>query len=80
MVFLEAAKVAAISYCEGQTGIKKENLDKYEDITIAVLALISDMWDNRSVKAEKSNLNPVIATILSMHCENLLPTPDCEVI
>lgn len=70
---LEAMKVAAVNYCKGYTGLSEEELDKHEDITIAVLVLISDMWDNRSMTIERSNPNRVIDTILGMHSVNLLP-------
>ena len=74
LIMLETMKKAAISYCCGQTGLEKEQLDEHEDIAIAVLSLIADMWDNRSATTEKtSNVNRTVDTILSMHCINLLP-------
>ena len=72
---LEAMKVAAINYCIGYTGLNAEVLDEHEDVTIAVLTLISDMWDNRSMTIDRSNTNRVIDTILGMYCVNLVPTP-----
>ena len=76
---LEAIKAAAINYCIGYTGLEEEKLDDYEDVTIAVLTLISDMWDNRSMTVDRSNPNRAIDTILGMHSINLLPTEDEEV-
>lgn len=73
---IEAIKVASISFCCEYTGLKVEELDNHEDVTIAVLTLISDMWDERSMTVDKSNVNRVIDTILSMHCVNLLPSSD----
>lgn len=67
-------KKAAIAYCVEYTGLKEEEMNEKEDITIAVLTLISDMWDNRSMTVERSNTNKVIDTILGMHCVNLLPS------
>lgn len=78
MVLISAMKEAAIGYVVGQTGLKKEEIDNYEDITIAVLDLISDMWDNRSMTIDRANLNIVADTILYMHSRNLLPTPEGE--
>lgn len=75
---IKAMQAAAIQYCVGQTGLTKESLDEHEDITIAVLTLISDMWDNRAMTVERSNVNRVVDTILGMHAINLLPTPDEE--
>lgn len=78
LTLIQAMQAAAVSYCVGQTGLTKEEMDEHEDITIAVLTLISDMWDNRSMSIDRSNINRVIDTILGMHCINLLPTPDEE--
>lgn len=71
-------KVAAVNYCIGYTGLSVDELDEHEDITIAVLTLISDMWDNRSMTVDRANVNRVIDTILGMHCVNLVPSPDKE--
>lgn len=77
---LNAIKKAAIEYCKSQTGLAEIEIDKHEDIAVAVLALISDMWDNRSMSVQKSNVNRVVDSILGMHRTNLVPTPDTEVI
>lgn len=79
LMLLSAMQVAAVAYVAGQTGLTKEELDEHEDISIAVLNVISDMWDNRSMTIDRSNLNIVADTILYMHSRNLLPTPDGEV-
>lgn len=78
MILIAAMKVAAINYCIGYTGLSVDGLDEHEDITIAVLTLISDMWDNRSMTVDRANVNRVIDTILGMHCVNLVPSPDKE--
>ena len=70
---LEAMKSAAITYVHGYTGLKVEEIDKHEDITIVILSLISDMWDNRSLTVDKANSNKLIDSILSMHSINYLP-------
>ena len=79
MAIIEAMKKAAIEFCKNQTGLSEEELDKHEDITIVVLTLISDMWDNRSMTVQKNNANTIIDAILGMHRTNLVPTPDAEV-
>lgn len=38
-------KKAAVEFCKGYTGLTEEQLDEHEDITIAVLMLIADMYD-----------------------------------
>lgn len=70
---LEGMKASAISYCTGYTGLNEADLDLYEDITVAVLSIVSDMWDNRSFTVEKAILNPLIDNILGLHSINLLP-------
>jgi len=79
-VLLETIKKAAIEYCKSQTGLVEAEIDKHEDITVAVLTLISDMWDNRSMTVQKNSANIVVDTILGMHRTNLLPTPDAGVV
>lgn len=70
---LTAIKTAAVNYCSQYTGLSENDLNNYEDITIACLVLISEMWDNRSISAEQSSgSNVVIENILSMHAKNLL--------
>lgn len=63
---------AAVEYVKGYTGLDDASIDAHEDITIAVLVLISDMYDNRQMTVDKSNVNRVVDTILWMHCINLL--------
>ena len=70
---LDALQSAAVSYCCGYTGLTEAQLDEHEDITIAVLMLISDMYDNRQRYVDKANLNRTVETILGMHSVNLLP-------
>lgn len=73
VALLMAIKTAAVNYCSQYTGLSESDLNDYEDITIACLVLISDMWDNRSILAERSSgSNVVIENILSMHTKNLL--------
>lgn len=54
------------------TGRTAEELDNYQDFVIVVLILCQDMWDNRTLYIDKSNLNKVVDTILGMHSVNLL--------
>lgn len=60
------------------TGRTAQELDSYQDVVIVVLILCQDMWDNRTLNVDKSNLNKVVETILNMHCNNLLPTVDAN--
>ena len=62
----------SIDYISKYTGVAKENLDNYNDMVIVVFILCQDMWDNRTMYVDNSNLNKVVETILGMHCINLL--------
>lgn len=54
------------------TGRTTEELDNFQDFIIVVLILCQDMWDNRTLYVDKTNLNKVVETILGMHSVNLL--------
>lgn len=78
---INAIMEAAKSYISGYTGIKKElnseedtskTIDDYDDFYIAFMVLCQDMYDNRSLYVEKSNVNKTVSCILAMHCTNLL--------
>ena len=58
---------ASMAYVKAYTGLDAAGLDLHEDITVAVLILCQDMYDNRSMYTEKSSLNQVAEKILSMH-------------
>ncbi|WP_320972203.1 head-tail connector protein [Enterocloster bolteae] len=69
---LSILQKAAMDYVKGYTGLDEAAIDTHEDITIAVLVLISDMYDNRQMTVDKNNVNRVVDTILGMYCVNLL--------
>lgn len=69
---LAVIQKAAVEYVKGYTGLDDVEIDTHEDITIAVLVLISDMYDNRQMTVDKGNVNRVVDTILGMYCINLL--------
>ena len=71
-VLLEAERVASIAYVKTYTGLTDTQMDEHEDLSIAVLCLISDMYDNRQMYVDKSNVNRVVDTILSMYSVNLI--------
>ena len=47
-------------------------MDSNADFVIAVLVLVQDMWDNRTLYVDNSNINHVVESILSLHAVNLL--------
>lgn len=61
------------SFMANYTGHTIEELDSYNDFIIVVLILCQDMWDNRTLYVDNTNLNKVVDTILGMHSINLLP-------
>ena len=62
------------TFISNYTGRTIGELDNYQDFIIVVLILCQDMWDNRTLYVDKSNLNHVVETILGMHSVNLIPT------
>ena len=69
---LENLKKAAIEYVKSFTGLSLAQLEEHEDITIAVLVLVSDMYDNRQVYVDRNNTNRTVDTILNMYRVNFL--------
>lgn len=67
-VLLESAK----AYVRGYTGRTDAELDSCDDISIAILALCADMYDNRQMAVENDKVNRVVQSILDMHVGNLL--------
>ena len=67
----------AKNYISSYTGIpvtseEGESLDDFPDFVIVVYVLCQDMYDNRTLYVDKSNINKVVQTILDMHARNLL--------
>lgn len=53
-------------------GEGEETLDTYPDFIIVVYILCQDMYDNRTMYVDESNINKVVQTILDMHTRNNL--------
>jgi len=70
--YLGNLKKAAIEYVKSFTGLKEKEIDEHEDITIAVLVLVSDMYDNRQMYVDRANTNKTVDTILGMYRVNFL--------
>ena len=51
----------------------QSNLDAFQDFVIVVFVLCQDMYDNRAMYVDSTNLNYVIESILGMHSVNLIP-------
>lgn len=62
----------AKTFIQNYTGHTEAELDNYADFVIVVFILVQDMWDNRTLYVDKTDLNKVVETILGMHSVNLL--------
>ena len=69
---LEALLASAIAYVKGTTNLTLEELDKHDDITLAVLVLCQSAYDDRSMYVDKGNANRVVTAILHMHRQNFV--------
>lgn len=67
-VFLPAAKSRAEAY----TGQTLEQLEPYEEVTVAVLALCSFLYDNRSMVTDSARQSEVISGFLDAYRANLI--------
>lgn len=72
--FLKTIIGAAKSYMSKYTGLTAEQLDESSDLVIALLVLCQDMYDNRAMYVDSSNVNLAVHSILDMHSVNLLPS------
>lgn len=66
----------AVQYCKTYTG--QEDLDAFADMPIVVYVLVQDMWDNRTLYVDKTNVNKVVESILGLHSINLLPREESD--
>ncbi len=69
---INIALSASKNYIKGYTGLDDTALDNYEDLTIALLILCAEMFDNRQFTVQNDKENPVVKQILAMHSINLL--------
>lgn len=72
---IEAIIGGAKSYIANYTGQSIEQLDEQEDVVIAVLVLVAEFYDNRTVAVnDRLNIrvNSVLEGLLGKHSVNLL--------
>ncbi|MBQ6483066.1 MAG: phage gp6-like head-tail connector protein [Anaerolineaceae bacterium] len=62
----------AKTYIMKETGVDAEGMDASSDFVIVLFVLCQDMYDNRALYVDKSNLNHVVESILGLHAVNLL--------
>lgn len=63
---------AAKSYIMSYTGLDEAEMDLHEEISIAILVLCSDLYDNRQTAVESDKVNRTVWSILDLHSANLL--------
>lgn len=63
---------SAIQYCTSYMGCTKEDLEKYDDVTVVILALVSDSYEVRQFTTSTVTLNPIMQGVLDLHCGNFL--------
>ena len=68
----------AKAYISNYTGRSLAELDDYQDFVIVCFVLVQDMWDNRTLYVDQTNINFVVEGILNNHSVNLLPTQEIE--
>lgn len=74
-ILIESFISAAKDYIVNYTGRTLDELEAYEDISLAILAIVGEMYDNRTVGInDKLNIrvNELIPNLLSRHAFNLL--------
>ena len=62
----------AKSYIMSYTGLDEAEMDRHEEISIAILVLCSDLYDNRQTAVESDKVNRTVRSILDLHSANLL--------
>lgn len=69
---IEIFHSAAIGYIKNQTGIDDQKINSSDDLTVAILVLVEDMYDNRRMYVDKQNMNRVVENIIYQYSENLI--------
>lgn len=71
-ILLNAFLSASIQYCTSYMGCTLKDLEKYDDVTIVILALISDSYEVRQFTTSTITTNPILQGVLDLHCSNFL--------
>ena len=71
-ILLNAFLSASIQYCTSYMNCTLEDLEKYDDVTIVILALISDSYEVRQFTTSTVTTNPIMQGVLDLHCSNFL--------
>lgn len=71
-ILLNAFLSASIQYCISYMGCTLEDLEKYDDVTIVILALVADSYEVRQFTTSTVTTNPIMQSVLDLHCSNFL--------
>lgn len=71
-ILLNAFLSASIQYCTSYMGCTLEDLEKYDDVTIVILALVADSYEVRQFTTSTVTTNPIMQGVLDLHCGNFL--------
>lgn len=63
---------SAKAFIHDYTELSDAEMDAHEDLTIAYMVLINEMYTQRDYTVNKDKINPTVKTILSMHAKNYL--------
>lgn len=66
---LQIYKDAALKYIISQTALTEDEVNQKDNLTVAYLCLIGDMFENRSATVQGGKPNETVRTILG-HCDN----------
>lgn len=70
---LEAMKPAAQAFIRSYTGLTDAEIEEHEDLTVAYLLLINDMYSQRDYTLSwQKQVNPTVDLILRSHAINYL--------
>lgn len=77
-ILLQMLLDASVQYCTSYMGCTKADLEKYEDVTIVILSLISDSYEVRQFTTSTITLNPFMQGVLDLHCGNFIGVEDVQ--
>lgn len=69
---LEVYKDAGIKLVSDYTGLNESELDEFADITVAFLNIVNEMFSQRLVMTNGTQLNAFQRQILDLHSVNLI--------
>lgn len=69
---LEVYSDAAVSFMLSYTGLDETGADEHPDLVYAFLALVCEMFNNRTMTVDENTLNPTAEQIMSLYRSNLI--------